>query len=266
MGLLFGGGSDVSISTSDNKLSGMNIQNSSQGVPVALVYGKTRVPSNLLWYGDFIAVPHTTTTTSGGGGKGGGGGSTTQTHTSYTYTAGVVLGICEGPVVGYDKAWASKDITDNATLGLTEFLGSYAQNPWSYLTTNHPADAYTYRGTAYVATSALDLGDNSGMPNLSFEVEALLFASAITPPDLNVATVVDDILPNTNYGAGFPSSQIGDLTDFETYCTATGINISPAYITQRSAAEILTELAMIGNAGIVWSEGVLKIINYGDEI
>ena len=66
------------ISNTENKIGALNVQQSSQGVPIPIVFGKTRIAPNLLWYNDFTAVPHTTEQS---GGKGGG---TTQQNTTYT--------------------------------------------------------------------------------------------------------------------------------------------------------------------------------------
>jgi len=266
MGFLFGRSkTGQQQNTSANKLSGMSVHTSSQGVPIQLVYGKARVVGNLLWYGDFTAVPHTTTetTSGGGGGKGGGGGggeSQTVTRTTYTYTAGVAIGIGEGPVDSYGSVWASKNKSDVTALGMTTFTGSYSQNAWSYLTTYHPADAYTYRGTAYVANGAFDLGSGSSLPNLSFEVGGLL-----GPVDTNPISIAFDLATNAKYGASFPQANFDAVQDSTAYCLAADIVVSPVYKDQRVSSELIEELALIANCGVVWSEGKLKLIPYADK-
>lgn len=119
-------------------VSGISIQSSALGKARPIGFGKARIAPNLIWYGDFTAIPHTSQTaggggkggvTGGGGGKNGGGGQTT-----YTYQAAVAFGICEGPILGVDRVWASKKITTLSALGLTLFLGSYPQTAWGYLT------------------------------------------------------------------------------------------------------------------------------------
>lgn len=83
--------------------------------------------------------------------------------------------------------------------------------------------------------------------------------------DVSPADVVTDILSNSRYGAGYPVSKIGALTNFRDYTIAANLLVSPCYRDQRSTQEIIKELAMVGNSGLVHSEGVLKIIPYGDE-
>ncbi len=244
------------ISNTEQKIGNLRIQSSSQGEPIALVYGETRVPSNLLWYGDFTAVPHTT---SQSGGKGGG---VTQENTTFTYTTGIIFGLCEGPIYGVGTVWKNKDVTTTGNLGLTVFEGNYPQSPWSYLTTNHANEALGYLGTAYVASAALDLGGSSSTPNLNFEVRGFLFTGC---SDVLPGAVLEDVLTAEHYGAGFPSAKLGDWSDFDDYCIAAGFRVAPAYTAQRSAADIVSELARIGNSGIVWSEGLLKLVPYAEE-
>jgi len=259
MGFLFR--KTANISMTDNKLSGINIQNSSQGLAIPMVYGMTRTPGNIIWYGDFTAIPHTETQSSGGGKGGGGGGS--QSQTSYTYTTGVAIAVSEGPVTGFGRAWEGKNITTPAALGLTTFAGSYTQLPWTYLDTYHPTEAFGYRGQSYAASGAYNLGGGASLPNISFEVQGLLYDSGIY--DTTTAQVMYDVLTSGYYGAGFPVAQIGVWSGWYNYCRAAGLVVSPAYTTQRPAADIVTELALISNTAPVWSEGTLKMIPYADE-
>ncbi len=257
MGFLFG--KKKTISTTENKLGALRIQSSTQGLPIPIVYGKTRITANLLWRDDFTAIPQTETQTSGGKG----GGETTSSSTSYTYTVALVMGLMEGPSVSGSSfigtVWASKAITDPVTLGLTQFEGSYSQSPWSYLTTNHPDNALAYRGLAYAATGAFDLGGSDSPPNLSFEVTGFLAGA-----DVNPAAVLSSLLTNDTFGAGWPAAQLSDLTDFDAYCGQANFLISPAYTAQRPMADMLSELAKIGNSAPVWSDNTLKIIPYAD--
>lgn len=258
MGGLFGGGQNVSISAPI--ITSIRIQTSTFGRAVPLVYGKARVSGNLLWYRDFTAIPHTTTQSSGGKG-GGGGGSTTQT--TYTYSVAAIMGLCEGQIQGVVAVWADKSQHTLAELGMSVFNGSAAQGPFTYAETNYPDEALGYRRLAYVASGAYDLGDSASLPNHTFEIEGLLpFSSSIR--DANPADVLADYLAHPIHGVGFPSAKIGDLTAFSAYCVASGIFTSPAYTDQAQANEHMTRLAQIANAALVYSEGVLKVIPYGD--
>ena len=86
-------------------------------------------------------------------------------------------------------------------LNLTLFTGQRPQNPWSYLTSKHSGQDLGYSGVAYVASSAMDLGESGTLPNLSFEVLGILpFSAGIT--DCNPSDVINDLMSNPFYGLG----------------------------------------------------------------
>jgi hypothetical protein len=74
---------------------GLQIQTAVNALPVPIVWGESKIAPNVIWYNNFQTIVEQ----SGGGGKGGifssGGGTT-----GYTYTASVILALCEGPVIG----------------------------------------------------------------------------------------------------------------------------------------------------------------------
>jgi len=101
------GGSPATISNVTPAVGAVNIQQSSYGLAIPIVWGRTRITGNLIWYGDFVATPHTEVTQSGG--KGGAGG-IKQSTTTYTYAAAVMMAIAEGPILGIRSAWKGKNI------------------------------------------------------------------------------------------------------------------------------------------------------------
>lgn len=150
-----------------------------------------------------------------------------------------------------------------AQLGLALYDGSATQSPFGYMTTLHPGEALAYRRLAYVATGAYDLGDQAGMPNHSFEVDALLpFSASIR--DANPAAILPDYLSNIYHGVGFPAAKIGDLTQWSNYCIANSLFLSPGYTSQEAASGPVARIAQCSNAAYVYSEGVLKVLPYGD--
>jgi len=261
MGGLFGSGG--TIATSVPKIGALNIQTSSYGKVIVLLYGRQRIPGNLIWYGDFKSIAHTTTTTSGG--KGGGG--VTQTNTTYTYQTALAIGLCEGPTNGIGAVWKNKTKYANLAKagGMTEFYGTLAQAVWGHLTTNHPAEAIGYSETAYVAHASYDLGGSANLGNHSFEILGpLQFSVGTGIVDVSPKDVLVDFLTHATHGAGFPASSIGDLTDFSDYCIAAGLFISPAFVEQKAAQEHLLALVNSVNCEFVYSEGLLKIIPRAD--
>jgi hypothetical protein len=93
----------ANITNTEARIGSLRVQQSSQGVPIALLWGRGRVSPNLLWMGDFEAVESTTSEEVG---KGGG---TTMTNTTYTYKASMLLGLCAGECTGIVSVWRHKD-------------------------------------------------------------------------------------------------------------------------------------------------------------
>jgi hypothetical protein len=104
-----GGGT---ISTSETRIEALRFQSSAFGAVIPVVFGVTRIPGNLLHYGNFRAIPNTTTTRSGG--KGGGG--VKQQNTTYTYRAAVMMALCEGPIISIPRVWKGKEKFDGGAL------------------------------------------------------------------------------------------------------------------------------------------------------
>jgi hypothetical protein len=165
-------------SHTEPQLNGIQMTQSTFGLAIPLVYGQTRISSTLGWYGAWTV----TSQNQGGGGKGGGNSG----PTSYNYAASFVLLLCEGPINGIattyaDKATHTTDALTFVTPNLAPFLGGVGQAGWSYLSTSFPAQYLNYSSTAYIGAQNFQLGGTASMPNLTFEVQALLWSSLSAP-------------------------------------------------------------------------------------
>ena len=256
----------TTIKTSEKRINALQLQKSSYGLPLPIVYGTQRIAGNLIWYGGFKATAITSKTSQGG--KGGG---VSQQNTTYSYSASLILSLCEGPIVGVNKVWResteleSSQSTASATLGaigLDVALGALGQPVWGYLTTKFPTEALAYSGMAYVKGADYQIGGDAGIPNHSFEVQG--FCIANNSMDANPADVLADYLPSSRYGPGFPGAQLADLTPMRTYCQAAGLLFSPVFEEQGRAIEHIKKLCELANVAPVWSEGKLKFVPYGD--
>lgn len=267
---LFGGGQ--TINNEQSHVGSLRVQTSSEGVPIPLVYGLARVTPNLLWYDDFLAIPHTTSQDSG---KGGG---STVNNTTYTYTAAVMMGLAEGPVGLNDEAqkvintvWKNKEIIVSAnlsTLNYQEKRGTSSNSSWGYMAGNHPTQSHPLHFQSYVGFQPLDLGASDSLPNLSFEIYGRSVENRTLTtlyPDLNPAGIIKDFLTNTKCGAGFPLESMGDIQLFRTYCEASYFAAAPVYQEAVAAADSVAKLCKLANTAPFWSEGVLKFAPYGDQ-
>lgn len=260
MGGFLGGGGQ-STSTTSERVGNIRIQTAAYGKPIPLVYGTTRIASNLFWYDNFVATPHTETQSSGGG-KGGGGSS--SSNTTYTYSADVMFGLCEGSISGIGTVIKEKAETNITAEGMTLFTGARPQSTWGNLTASYPTKALPYSGTAYLASQNLPLGGDATLPNYSFEVKGKNIAAGSN--DANPADIINDLLTNQYYGAGIPTALMGSLTQLQNYCSSYGLYMSPALTEQTPVFDIIQRLLQGCNSEIVYSEGLIKLIPYGEQV
>ena len=249
-----------------NAIPALNVQQSSYGVPVPIVYGTNRVSCNMIWYSDFQQVL-VATGASTGGGKGGvvGGGGKGGGSQQYNYFASFMVGLCEGQINGtstinYGQIWISKQTYVNiAQVGGTLFNGALSQAPWGYLTTNHPTQADPYNKLAYAAFANYGLGTSAETPQFGFEIFGLL-TNAPNGRDAFADQVISDFIGRAN----FPSAYLGSFTNFANYCNSMGFFISPVVDQQRQAYDWLKEWMDTLNSEFIWSGGLLSIVPYGD--
>lgn len=255
------GGKSSTITSAEERILSLQVQQSSQGLTLPVIYGRTRVAGNLVWYGDFVTIEHKTTTRQGG--KGGGG--VKQVDISYTYEAAVILALCEGEIQGVGRIWRDKEKFDSlAQLRLTLMRGGDEQPLWTHLQqAKHQDQALNYSGTAYLCSPNYELTKSAQIYQHNFEVIGKLGYSG-NIPDANPREIVLDLLTNQRYGCGFPSQNIGDTDRYSNYCRAVGIFLSPAYTEQGEAQRNISELLEQTNSAAVFSQGRLKIIPYGD--
>lgn len=249
------------------QLTGLQIQTSSNAVPIPIVYGVNKISHNLIWTGKFEAIPEYTKT----GGKGGGRG----TLSGYHYKADLALGLCEGPIWGVDHVWKDQSVTNIWGTPFGLFYGSATQAPWSYLGSEFWWQALSYRGLAYVVSASHDLGASATLGAMQWEILGRLYPPVNTANqfDADPALVIYDFLTSAQYGVGFPAASI-DATSllgssggssFQAYCKAVGIAFSPVLANRESANTILTRWLQLTNSAAVWSGGKLKFIPYGDQ-
>jgi len=249
------------ISTSAPRLNHIAIQSSTLGVPITLGWGRARLKCNLLWYNAFTATPHTTQTSAG---KGFGGGSK---NTTYSYTASVMFGLCEGPIQGVRTVYRDKSVFTGSTAlsqaKLSLATGTIGQPVWGYLTSRFPSQALGYSGLAYVYAQDYALNDSATLPNHSFEVDFAVQRAGNA--DANPRDILTDFLANPSYGVpGWYAGLNGDWSDWALYCEATNLVLSPVLESQVTGASFIQELIDATNSEAFWSEGVLKVRSYGD--
>lgn len=134
------------ISNSETRLEALRLQSSAYGVTIPVLGGVNRIAGNLIWYGDFKAIPHTST--QGGGGKGG----VKVTNTTYTYSASVLMGVCQGRVGAIARVWKGKEV----------FSGG-----WSAANVNNATETYTPPGSGAMTYTLIQAATLIGAPTIS---------------------------------------------------------------------------------------------------
>ncbi len=208
---LFG---SASASSTVTRLTSLQVSSSIYGATIAVVYGTNRVASNLADYADFLA--HEVESSAGKGGASGG--------TSYTYTAGVIEAICEGPIYGIGKVWQDKDVYTLAGSGFSLLSGARPQSAWGTWASKHPDKALGYSGTALVCNASQDLGSGGSTPNFNFEVVGLFAGSSS-----GTITVSGKAMPWSTAGgknSAYPIDQSGTAPVSVTVTTGQLITLS----------------------------------------
>jgi hypothetical protein len=235
--------------TPEARIGGVPIQQSAEGTPVALLYGRNRLSVNLVWYGDFESVEKRT---SQGGGKGGGVDTVT-----YDYYASLISCVGQGPM-SLVSVWRGKSkysAADAASqLGIGFMSGQQGQVTWAHLTSSASAQAIGYSNTGYLYAQRYALDQGAQIPNHTVEVENTQFGSQPSP-----MTIVIDLLLRS----GVPVDALGSTSDALAYASGLGIYACPVYTSLSACADMVNDLATIGNVGLVSSEGLLKFIPYG---
>ncbi|SEJ56193.1 Putative phage tail protein [Frateuria terrea] len=231
---------------------GIDLQGAQYGSPIPVVFGRNKLAGNVIDYMDFKAIAHTQKQQ---GGKGGGGGG--QASTSYTYQCSYLLGLAEG-VGNIVTVYDGSSTTTLSAVGGLAFTGAQGQSAWSHLSGDH---ALGYSGTVLAAFQNKDLGSSASLPNYNFEIDGRnQFSASIK--DANPADIATAICTDSQIGVQF--NALGDLTAFKNYCTAAGLFFSPVYSTQTPAQQALDDLFKYANSAPFFSEGVLKVVPYGD--
>lgn len=188
------GGSTISMS--ETKIEALKLQSSAYGVTVPVLGGVNRIAGNLIDYDDFLATPNTTTEESGKG-----GGVKTR-NTTYTYSASVLMGICQGPVGAISRIWTGKELRTGgwSAANIDSATETYTP-PGSGAMTYTLAHAASAIGTPAI-TAAVLTRDRIVTITLAPELEYKVAAGVVTI--LNTRWRGDALTIKYQYGVGAP--------------------------------------------------------------
>ncbi|MBO9472029.1 glycoside hydrolase/phage tail family protein [Shimia sp. R10_1] len=160
---LLGGGADV---VETGKVERFRLTGSAEGAAQARVFGRVRLPGQVIWATRFL---ETVTETEGGGGK----GRPSQPKTvSYSYSVSLAIALCEGEIARVGRVWADGIEISPNDLTLRVHYGTGDQLPDPKIEAVEGSGAVpAFRGTAYVVIEDLELAPfGNRVPQFSFEV------------------------------------------------------------------------------------------------
>ena len=163
---LFGGTSTVKEGSRLTEMSGLT---STEGAAIPRVYGRVRLGGQIIWATRF--QERVMETQNGGGGKGGAPTSNT-TNRTYSYSANLAIGLCEGKIAYVRRIWANGKLIDWTGLNIRVYRGDETQLPDPLIVAKEGANyAPAYRGLAYIVFEGLPLADyGNRVPQFSFEI------------------------------------------------------------------------------------------------
>ncbi|MBO9408058.1 glycoside hydrolase/phage tail family protein [Shimia sp. R9_1] len=160
---LLGGGADV---VETGKVERFRLTGSAEGAAQARVFGRVRLPGQVIWTTRFL---ETVTETEASGGK----GRPSQPKTrSYSYSVSLAIALCEGEIARVGRIWADGIELTPDDLTFRVHSGSADQLPDPKMEAVEGAGMVpAYRGTAYVVIEDLELAPfGNRVPQFSFEV------------------------------------------------------------------------------------------------
>lgn len=132
-------------------------------------------------------------------------------------------------------------------------------------TNSSPAfEAIGYTGLAHCDVAGYQLGTSPNLSNHNFEIYGFYSDSVPGKNDADPSLVQLGIASDEKWGVGFPAAKWKSLTNYQNYCLAANLLISPAYTEQNAANSVMSDIALATNSEFVWSEGLLNIVPYGD--
>lgn len=255
------------------RLNKIPINQSVLGFPLPVLMGAGKIQQSLLDVDGFKAAK-----VNNSGGKGMGGGK--SGGYSYTYSANVIAALVAGPVTGVRSVIANGAETGAASVKYTLINGADNQAPWSLFLSKYSWKALAYNKIAYAAYGPMDLGSSAQIQQNIFE---LTTADNFSPGILDCDPVhcILRTLTDKTWGLGdtFPASVIdngptgtwgyeGGPSSGPTarnWFAAHSFFISPVIDRQESAASVIGKWLEAGACTGFMSEGLLKLVPYGDE-
>ncbi|MEO1639732.1 MAG: glycoside hydrolase TIM-barrel-like domain-containing protein, partial [Pseudomonadota bacterium] len=203
---ILGGGSET---VETGRIDRFRVTGAAEGADIQRIYGRMRVPGQVIWASQFQESSTTT-----GGGK---GGPSTPKTTTYAYSVSLAIALCEGEISRIGRVWADGEEVSPETLNMRLYPGTLDQQPDPKIAAVEGAEnTPAYRGTAYVVLEDLALAPfGNRIPQLTFEVvrgapaaldplTGQITGITLMPGTGEYALATTQVHLNKGYGASIP--------------------------------------------------------------
>lgn len=144
------------------RLKNLQVQTSTYGRTIPIIYGTARVAGNIIWSQPIKEEAITTKSKIGRG-----------MNVTYNYYATLAIAICKGKVEKLNRIWADTTSLSFDEIDYTFYSGREDQNPDPFMSSIEGMPAY--RGISYIVIKNFPLADyNNRVPVFTFEVRTAL--------------------------------------------------------------------------------------------
>ncbi len=144
------------------RLKNLQVQTSTYGRTIPIIYGTARVAGNIIWSQPIKEEAITTKSKIGRG-----------MNVTYNYYATLAIAICKGKVEKLNRIWADTTSLSFDEIDYTFYRGAEDQNPDPFMSSIEGVPAY--RGISYIVIKNFPLADyNNRVPVFTFEVRTAL--------------------------------------------------------------------------------------------
>ncbi|WP_265015494.1 glycoside hydrolase/phage tail family protein [Wolbachia endosymbiont (group A) of Anoplius nigerrimus] len=158
------------------RLKNLQVQTSTYGRTIPIIYGTARVAGNIIWSQPIKEEAITTKSKIGRG-----------MNVTYNYYATLAIAICKGKVEKLNRIWADTTSLSFDEIDYTFYRGAEDQNPDPFMSSIEGVPAY--RGISYIVIKNFPLADyNNRVPIFTFEVQ-----TALKPSGFSIAENIENI-------------------------------------------------------------------------
>jgi hypothetical protein len=236
---------------SPNTLEAFKTTSNSEGTVVPVVFGKVRISSNLLWYGNLVTVEVTQEVETGK--KGGGKGGSEDVVVGYKYYMDLWYAICVGPNVTITKTY----VNDKSPSGEEGISGTLNPGDTAYAPTSIVGQyAQPMNPIAHIFAERQYLGENvASVPTFHFVVNRtsdVPITHANMTYGTNPAAIIHELLTS----AGVPVADIV-LSTFEEagdYWNDKGYALNLSLVKQEEIRKIISRVFTFVDGNLRWDE------------